>query len=85
MPPAIPDWQPVLAVTCVFRFVKDGDPSAEGFADNFKSDAERDKAPAHDEHPDLLTGMSAFASEAKARERWAQIRKQALKKRSERK
>lgn len=68
----------------VFRFVKHADPTADGFADNFMSDEERGKQSAPDEHPDLLTGMSAFVSEAKARKRWAEIKGAALKKRSER-
>ncbi len=84
MPPEQPNWQSVTEPRIVFRFVKHDDPSADGFADNFASDEERGKSPGLDEHPDLLTGMSAFVSEEKARKRWAEIKGAALKKRSER-
>jgi hypothetical protein len=84
VPPDPPNWEPVREPKLVYRFVKQSDPGAEGFSDNFMSDEERGKTPVPDEHPDLLTGMSAFISEEKARKRWAEIKAEALKKRSER-
>jgi hypothetical protein len=82
--PAPPTWRPVAEPQIVFRFLKESDRDAPGFVENFASDAERGKGLAPGEHPDLLTGMSVFVSEAAARKRWAELRGQALKKRSER-
>jgi hypothetical protein len=84
MPSEKPRWQPITEPWIVFRFVKDADPNADGFAENFASDQERGKSPLPDEHPDLLSGMSAFASEEKARRRWTTIRSNALRRQSER-
>jgi|HubBroStandDraft_6_1064221.scaffolds.fasta_scaffold501283_1 hypothetical protein len=70
------NWQPVTEPRIVYRFLQGREPTPE----DFRSDGERDKKPAKDEHPDLLTGMSAFVSEAKARERWNQVKASALRK-----
>jgi hypothetical protein len=79
-----PNWQPVDEPRLVFRFLKNPDPDAENFVENFASDDERGKEPTQDEHPDWLTGMSVFVSEEKARQRWSELRSAALRKRSER-
>jgi hypothetical protein len=81
--PPPPNWQPIAEPWTVFRFIKQPDRNAADFVDNFKPDAESPKKVAEGEHPDLRTGMSAFVSEAKARERWAQIKAAALKQRGE--
>jgi hypothetical protein len=81
--PELPRWERVIEPRIVFRFLKQPDPAAADFADNFMSDEDRGKRPSEGEHPELLTGMSAFASEAAARKRWAEIKAGALKKRSE--
>ncbi len=78
--PEPPNWEPVVGPRIVFRFLKQPEPSP----DDFMSDGERGKQLVPGEHPDILTGVSAFASEAKARQRWVEIREGALKKRSER-
>lgn len=82
--PEQPDWLPVTEPRLVFRFLKEPDPDADGFAENFSSDADRGKGAVEGEHPELLTGMSVFASEAAARQRYAVLKDQALKKRSNR-
>jgi hypothetical protein len=84
MPPDPPEWEPVTAPRLVFRFLKKPDRNAVDFADNFKSDAERDKEPLEGEHPDFQTGISVFVSEAAARKRWAELKVAALKNRSDR-
>lgn len=84
MSPEQPPWQPIAEPKVVFRFVKHADPNDDNLSDDFASDQERNKSPLPDEHPELLTGMSAFDSEAHARKRWAELRSFALRKRSER-
>jgi hypothetical protein len=81
--PEPPNWEPVAAPRSVFRFLRQPDRDADDFADNFRPDSESPKKAAPGEHPELRTGMSAFVSEAKARERWAQLKAGALKQRSE--
>jgi class 3 adenylate cyclase len=83
MPPAPPNWQPVTEPRLVFRFLKRPDPAADDFADNFKSDGEANKRLHDDEHPDVLTGMSVFNSEEAARKRFAAVRDDVLRKRSD--
>ena len=80
--PAPPVWQPVTEPQLVFRFLKQPNQDAEDFADQFLADDKGKKA-VEGEHPDLRTGMSAFASEVAARKRWADLKAAALKQRSE--
>lgn len=84
MPPQPPKWEPVVEPRLVFRLLRQPDRTADDFADNFMSDGERGKALHDDEHPDLQTGMSVFASEAAARARYTAVRNEALKNRSDR-
>lgn len=83
-PSEAPNWQPIVEPRLVFRFLRQPDRAAADFVENFASDADRGKQATHDEHPEWLTGMSAFVSEHKARARWAELKASALKKRSER-
>jgi hypothetical protein len=79
-----PPWQPISEPRIVYRFVKNESLTDDGFSDNFASDEERGKSSLPDEHPELLSGMSAFDTEAHARKRWAELRASALRRRSER-
>lgn len=82
--PVPPHWRAVTEPQIVFRFLKEANRDVAAFVENFASDAERGKTLALGEHPELLTGMSVFVSEATARKRWAELKGEALKKRSER-
>jgi hypothetical protein len=78
--PEPPEWEPVTEPRIVYRFLKGPKATPEDFA----SDGERGKKLLPGEHPDLLTGMSVFLSEASARERWQQVKSAALRKQRER-
>jgi hypothetical protein len=77
--PEPPRWERVTEPRVIYRFLQESVPTAE----DFRTDGERGKTVTNSEHRDLLTGMSVFDSLVAARERWAQVKDDALKKQRE--
>jgi hypothetical protein len=73
--PLPPKWEPVRERTIVFRYVQHDRADHSEFATNFLADRDNLDKKRIDplEHPDFRLGMSVFATEAKARDNWAEV------------